>query len=272
MNNSTAKTIFYLSFILIIILLFSTSAGRAVNIQVAPRRFIFPGDHPLTEEVNVFNSSEQVIRVRVETEPPEGQPEEEYLGDWIKVYPRVISIEPGQQRVVRFSLRTPEEEVPDGEYRSLLFFEELPPEEDKNEKENKEDQKPQGDEVSIDFDLLTKIGINLYGQFGEIEHKGQLRNTEIENREKNIKIKGNFVNQGNAHLRMEVAVRVYNSTDKLIREENNKFVVHRGAEKDFAVEFAPEQKLKNGKVELEFVHHDQVTGKESIIEEVTTEF
>ena len=260
----------------VFILLFLNVSARAVNIQVAPRRFIFSGDRPLTEEVNIFNSSEETVRVRVTTEPPEGQPEEQYLGDWIVVYPRVISIEPGQQRVVRFSLRPPEEEISDGEYRSLLFFEELPPEESAAADES------DTDEIQIDFRLLTKIGINLYGQFGEIEHAGTLKELHAHLMENNnedsqhpiLNIKGDFINQGNAHLRMEAVVRIFDRTDKaqLLTEEESSFVVHRDAEDVFTTELELPEGIEEGRVEVQFMHNDQVSGESTVIETVETIF
>ncbi len=264
----------------ILLLLGITDYGLTASIRIAPHRFIFRADQPLTEEVHIFNSSNQPVRVRVTTDLADGQNEEEYLGDWIVIYPPLLNIEPGQQRVVRFSIRPPEEEIEDGEYRSLLFFEELPLIEDQEE-ETEEVNQEEG-ELEIDFRLLYKIGINLYGQFGEINYQGypEELNAFTEERDiyddqgeyletKNILIiKGNFINQGNAHLRMNTEISIYDKLQQLVKETDTRLVVHRSDQNHIYTEIEIEEQLQEGQINVKFIQEQVIEDmNEKIISE-----
>ncbi|MCK8824763.1 fimbrial biogenesis chaperone [Fuchsiella alkaliacetigena] len=245
---------------LIMLVLFVTNSERlmAVSIRVAPERFIFDGDQPVTKEVNVMNASNQTIRVRVYTGPAAEQAEEQYLGDWIVVYPPQLSIGPGERRVVRFSLRPPAE-VEDGEYRSILYFEEQPRSEEETEDESEEQ-----DDVQIDFQLLTRMGINLYGQFGELDYAGQLEDLELEKDNDQLLLTCNFINQSNAHLRMNVEAKVRDEDENIVKEHSSNFVVHRSEENTFQRSLNLEETLAGGEVELIFKQDDQVIEEKEV--------
>lgn len=191
-----------------LLILFINCTILAMSIQVAPQRFIFRIDQPVTEEVIVTNTSSESIRVKVYPEMVPEQSSSEYLGDWLVIYPRVLSLKAGEKRLVRFSIRVPEN-LESGEYRSLLFFEELPP--------KQEQVKDQG-EMALDLKLLTKLGINLYGQVGQVVHQGEVEEVEVSLRNQQLLIQGNFLNQGNAHLLLTTELKIFDSVGKLVTD------------------------------------------------------
>ena len=204
---------------LVLVVIFVSSPVAQAGISVAPRRAIFRIDERNTQEIEVTNQSERPIRVRVETAQPPRMEEDLYLGDWVRLYPPILNLPPGDKRAVRFSVQPPEE-VEDGEYRSLLFFEELPPEDERAEE-------------GVEFSLLTRLGINIYGRYGEMNYEGELRDKEIETSGSELLIAGEFVNQGNAHLRMEVDMEVLKNGEVVAQAENPRFVIHRAAADTF---------------------------------------
>lgn len=209
------------SWMLICLIFLTTEIGFAMSLQVAPNRFVFPIDQRNTQEVMVTNVSNHPIRVKIYPEAVPGQRLEEYLGDWVVVYPRLIRLQPGEKKMVRFSVRAPQN-LQDGEYRSLLFFEELPVEESKTESNG---------EMALDIQLLTKLGINLYGQFGQLDGRGELKNVELFLDEQNqMLIRGEFKNTGNAHLETTVTFVILDSKKKIVNKSSIPlFVSHRSS-------------------------------------------
>lgn len=207
MNCRFKKGVVKIVFTLLSLFLLNSSLF-AMSIQVAPQRFIFRIDRPVTEEVIVTNTSQQQIRVKIYPEMVPKQISEEYLGEWVVIYPRVLSLEPGQKRLVRFSVRPPEN-LENGEYRSLLFFEELPPPNESTTSQGK---------LELNFQLLTKLGINLYGQFGKIIHQGKVEDVKVNFHDQKLLIQANFINQGNAHLLLTTELMILDMAGQLVKK------------------------------------------------------
>ncbi|MCK4260082.1 MAG: fimbria/pilus periplasmic chaperone [Halanaerobiales bacterium] len=236
-----------LAILLIITFIFSDMAS-AIALQVAPHRFVFRIDQSNTQETIVTNVSDKAVRFKIYTEVATDQAPEQYLGDWVIVYPRLVSLNPGDQKVIRFSVRPPND-LEDGEYRCYLYVEEL---------YDKSAEATEVEGVLMNFQLLTKIGINLYGQTGNITHRGNLKDVEIECIENQLTIKGDFVNLGNSHLLTDVSILIFDSNRQLVIEDLVRdFAVHRDLTKTFeyVTEFA-----QKGKYTIKMVfNHDEET-------------
>ncbi len=218
-------------FVTLYIVMSFSQVGLAMALKVAPQRLVFRIDDPetTTQVVIVTNTSDKPIRVKVYPEMAPEQKQEEYLGDWIVVYPRLLSLQPGEKKYARFTVRTPEE-IQDGEYRALLFFEEI-----YQQPENQEE----AEGIELDFQLLTKLGINIYGQYGQILHRGSLEEVELLMEDGQLLIRGNFVNRGNAHLLMDARVIVTDEQGKIVAESQVPFfAVHRSVFRTFEDQLA----------------------------------
>ena len=215
------------------------SIPAKANILVAPHRFIFRIDQRNTQVVEITNTSNTTKRLKVYPGKPPEMKEELYLGEWLVLYPPILTLRPGQKRAVRFSVRAPDD-LKAGEYRSLLYFEELP------------QQNSNSNSGKIDFQLLTKLGINLYGRYGQLNFDGKFKNRQVQVTGDELSITGKFVNQGNAHLRMKVRIQIINLNKKenkteIIKEKKlPQFVVHRNASKEFnqQIQLPAEEKTK----------------------------
>lgn len=234
-----------------IIFLFTFIIEIDASFNVTPNRFIFNIDQPTTEVLEITNNSNSPQRIRVYPGMADGQAEEHYLGEWLVIHPPVFTIEPGDTRGVRFSVRPPDD-LADGEYRSLLYIEELALEDDIAEEQE-----------GVDFQLLTKLGINLYGKYGDIDYDGELTEVEVDNTETGLEASGNFINQSNAHLRMEAVMRVIDNQGEIVKEDNMRFVVHRDDEKGYEQLIETDDDLSGYQLEVSFQLSDEVVAEYS---------
>ena len=252
------KGIMVTVFMLMVFLGYTVST-YAISMQVAPHRFVFSIDQSNTQEAVVTNVSDHPVKIKVYCEPAPDQLKEEYLGDWVVIFPKLLTLNPGEKKTVRFSVRTPKG-LKDGEYRAFLFFEEM--------FEKKEATEPI-DNVQLDFQLLTKLGVNIYGQTGKIVRQGQLRNPKVEYLEGKINFKGEFINQGNAHILADVNVQILNEKQQVVKNENiTSFAIHRSGSEVF--DYKADIK-ENGKytLKLSFKHENQVVYSYSTTFEVS---
>lgn len=201
-----------------------TEATQAISMQVAPHRFVFSIEQPNTQEAVVTNISDHPVRVKIYFEMAPNQSKDEYLGDWAVVSPQIISLKPNEKKTVRFSIRPPKG-LKDGEYRAFLFFEEL---------YDKPADNTQVDNVQLNFQLLTKLGVNVYGQTGKIIHKGELQDVKLAWGKDQLTVKGMFVNQGNAHILADVHVQLLNEKQQVVKNETiTAFAIHRSTSEEF---------------------------------------
>ena len=223
--------------------------GRA-GLTVAPRRFFFQIDQQNTNVVEVTNNTERETQVRVYPHQPEDMNDDWYMGDWLVVYPPVLNLEPGQRRRVRFSVRAPGE-LEDGEYRTLLYFEQLPA---------KKTDESEAEDPEVEFELLMRVGINLYGRSGEIDHHGRLEENVVTVEGNNVQITGEFANLGTALLIMETNLRFLNSDGEVVIEKSTpNFGVHRGERRRYEeeIELSDGELAEVDEVEVNFLHEGE---------------
>lgn len=133
---------------LIFLLLISVQVW-GFNFSVSPTGFEVNLEKRVTNEVTVTNPNNYSMRIKVETEKPENCKEEEYLGEWVTIYPKIVTLAPFEEKVIRFSIRKPTV-LKKGRYRTYLVFKEIP-------------SKVQGEREKANIQILGEIAINVYG-------------------------------------------------------------------------------------------------------------
>lgn len=168
----------------------------AFNIGIAPTGFYTSLDKNETHEIMVTNNTMKPMRVEISVEKDEGW--EKYdMGEMMKVYPKSITLKPNGSRSVRFAVRGVKD-LPDGEYKTKLVFRELPGKPKENTKKVKGET---GQEVAVEFELLTEVHVAAYGLKGERKIGGQLTGSEIKKDSNgNKKLVANFDLKGNSGL------------------------------------------------------------------------
>lgn len=168
----------------------------AFNIGIAPTGFYTSLDKNQTHEIMVTNNTMEPMRVEIALEKDEGW--EKYdMGEMMKIYPKNITLKPNGSRSVRFAVRGAKD-LPDGEYKTKLVFKELPG----KPKERKEKvQGETGQEVAVEFELLTEVHVAAYGLKGERKIGAKLTSSEIKkDANGNRKLIANFDLKGNSGL------------------------------------------------------------------------
>lgn len=122
-------------------------------------------------EITVTNDTSSVKRYEVGIEKPEDTTDDSYyLGDTMKVFPRVVSIKPGESKKVRVLIED-SPEYTDGEYRAYVTLEEM--------------QGPQSEGVNFQMNMRSSV----YAIKGELRESGKIEGERI-------------VNTGNSSLRL----------------------------------------------------------------------
>ncbi len=139
------------------------------GIQIVPTRIVLEG-RTRTEQVMVINKglTSATYRLRFKnmrmTEAGEYEdianttdalPGEQFVADLIRFSPRQVEIAPGESQVVRLLLRKPKN-LPEGEYRSHLLFQSVPP-----ESSGKNIEVIAGDEQTIGISLIPIYGVTI---------------------------------------------------------------------------------------------------------------
>ncbi|MGL5125866.1 MAG: hypothetical protein ACRC6U_07805 [Fusobacteriaceae bacterium] len=144
MKKKLVVTMFFLTII----------TSYSFNLGIAPTSFNLDLNRSQTKEVTILNNTESVMRVEVFAEKPEDTEDSKYLGEYIRVYPKIVNVRPFGKQVVKFAVRIPKElEV--GDYKSYLVFKELPG----KPSESLEDKKT----TKLNITMLTEIAITIYG-------------------------------------------------------------------------------------------------------------
>jgi P pilus assembly chaperone PapD len=201
------------------IVLLSGARADAASFQVSPVRFEFPLDASFTNFFTVTNNSDKALRVRVY--PKFVQIDENGvmvetaespfdLSSWVVINPRFVSLGPLEKRVVRFSVRAPEKPPAPGEYRAVVFFEELPNPPDPAAPDT-------GKGTTIRLDLLTRLGATLYGMAGEpkLAVTAELGSTEFADGHWVHSVV--LVNRGNAHVVLDAEANLLGADGKALR-------------------------------------------------------
>ncbi|MGL4671316.1 hypothetical protein [Cetobacterium sp.] len=190
----------------------------AFNIGIAPTGFYTSLDKNETHEIMVTNNTVYPMRIEIDIEKDPGW--EKYdMGDMMRIYPKNLTLKPNGSRSVRFAVRGTKD-LPEGEYKAKLIFREL----SGTSKGNVEKvQTDTGEEIGIEFELLTEIHIAAYGLKGERKIGAQLTNTEIKKEGNgNRKLVANFNLSGNSALAVLGDIEYLDSSRKRIKKEEVK--------------------------------------------------
>ncbi|WP_176892614.1 MULTISPECIES: hypothetical protein [Fusobacterium] len=118
-----------------------------------------------TQDVTFFNRKDKPERVRISFRPFRQDSDEKYLGKWGTIYPKVITVPPKGQRTVKFAIEPPAG-LAKGEYRALLFMEEL-----EQKALNSEGKVVLKEGVtSSQVNMLINLGVVVYGYSGAKEN------------------------------------------------------------------------------------------------------
>lgn len=203
----------------------------AASFRVSPTRFTFSLDERFTEFFTVTNTAGEPVRIRIyprfvkldernRMTEVEGHPYD--LSRYVVINPRRISLRPEQRRVIRFSVRPPPHPEP-GEYRTVIFFEELPP-----PPAERQPAREEGEQVELQLRLLTRLGVPLYGMAGERRVDARYAGGEARVEPDAVVFEGTLVNQGNAHLPLDVELRMVDANRTEVAAHQGRIVVQRG--------------------------------------------
>lgn len=153
-------------------------------IEITPAEFVYNLDsYGVTQDVVFYNRKDRAERVRVSFKPYQTDGDEKNLGKWATVFPKVITVAPGEQRIVKFSIEPPKGLKP-GEYRGTLFMEEL---------EQKSLSKVKGKVVikqgtTSQVNMLINLSVGVFGYIGDPN------NLKVSGKVGNMKRTGNTIN------------------------------------------------------------------------------
>lgn len=213
------------------------SAAWGAAFQVSPTRFEFSLSQRFTNFFTVTNNADQPVRVRVyaafvtrrDGELVEVEQHPYDLSQWLVLNPRRLNLRPGQRQVVRFSVRPPGG-LAEGEYRAVVFFEELPP--------PPSESGAAGDtgDVSFQLRLLTRLGITIYGTVGSPSAALTARQTGVEVGERQLRVQGVLRNSGNKHARTELTAVLETTNGLEAQRVNQQVILQRDQEQPFTLE------------------------------------
>lgn len=138
---------------------------KAFSIEITPSTFVYKLDGlGLTQDVVFYNRKDRPERVRASFKPYREDKEEKYLGKWGTIFPKIVTIGPDQQKTVKFSIEPPSG-LPNGEYRALLFMEEL----EQKSLNNVEGKVVLKNGSTTQINMLINLGVVVYGYVGDPE-------------------------------------------------------------------------------------------------------
>lgn len=153
-NSFLNKIIFSLLFLLSL---------KSYSIEITPSSFVYNLDSiGMTQDVVFYNRKDRPERVRITFKPYKEDKEDKYLGKWGTIFPKIVTIGPDQQKVVKFSIEPPRG-LERGEYRALLFMEEL----EQKALNNVEGKVVLKGGSTTQINMLINLGVVVYGYVGD---------------------------------------------------------------------------------------------------------
>lgn len=153
---------------------------ESYSIDVTPASFVYNlTPVGLTQDVVFYNRKDMPERVKVSFKKYKDDSEEKNLGKWATVYPKIVTVGPDQQKVVKFSIEPPKG-LEKGEYRSLLFMEEL----EQKALNNLEGKVVLTEGNTTQIKMLINLGIVVYGYVGDpttFKVSGKLSDLKLRN-------------------------------------------------------------------------------------------
>ncbi len=238
-------------FLYLLLVMCALTSQCHAQISALPTRFVFKIDRPATQELTLMNRTNTPARALIEVATATNQLTEHYMGDWVVVYPPVISIPPQQRRTIRFTVRPPAE-IAEGEYRAMILIKNQP------QVLSAKQQDGEQDSISVGIPISLTLGLSLYGQSGKLVHQGNIDKVSVEKDDNNLVIKGILTNQGNAHLRIEASAQLLDNKGNKVKESSFKLVAQRSEEKAFEHKIQLEKMIDSGEIELIFKHDNKI--------------
>lgn len=214
---------------------------NSLGVQLSPLTFRFPLEKGRTQELNVINPSEESVRYKVRLEQPDNLKDPKlYMGEWIRYYPKILSVPPKSTRVVRFRA-TPPKDLVDGEYRAYLILEEMPKKEELPPKvEIKDEEEDSSGEIESILKTRFIFYLGLYGEKGELEPKVEFQNlTLTKASEEKLQLNGKILNLGNVSVK-SIALITFKDPNNKKNVEKREVVLpitHRENSEEFNLPF-----------------------------------
>ncbi len=142
-----------------------------------------------SSQFTIFNNESQKKVYKIFVSDVDNMDEVSSLGQYMKIFPKYIEIEPGEKQVIKVLVKDfPSEKVEEGEYRSSIVIEELD-----SLIEDKYQRREVSEGISTMINFKYKINMAVYGYIGEL--KASIETTDF--MEKDGVIYGNIENTGN---------------------------------------------------------------------------
>lgn len=207
-----------LSRLLWVVSLYIFYSFNILSIELNPVIFRFSLEAPKTQELSVINGKDKSARYRVSLQRPENQKDPDlYMGEWVRYYPKILSVPPKSTRVVRFRVTPPKgKKLKDGEYRAYLILEEIPKKEDMaTSSENSETQ------MNLKLNTMLRYSLSLYGEKGEMKPQLEFEKFEItqdKEKQERFRLMGKIINKGNTSQRTAAYITFKKANGKKIKE------------------------------------------------------
>lgn len=181
---------------LIGVLALAMPPATALNIGVTPSRVELEinSNKTRSQSIRVLNPSSEPIEVKAvirswvmseDNKLQEFSAGEQSLEQWIIFTPSKFTIPAGGAQTVRFAIR-PKVQPKSGEHRAVIYFEEVPP----------------GNDKSKGVRIVGRLGVVIYGYVGNIKRLGVLNSVTVDTKPKAVGAIFDISNQGNAYVRL----------------------------------------------------------------------
>jgi len=204
--------------------------GEAVSIVVAPAAVYI--DHGTrSAEITLFNPSNQAEEVEIEALFGYPATDENgrlhlHLADpdddrsaagWLRAFPRRVIVPPGGRQIVRL-LGEPPADLPDGEYWARLAFTSRP---------QQSATGGGGSEVQVGLSVEVRTVISATYRKGSVTTGVRIESPAAWYEDGRMVLRPRFVREGNGAYIGELAVRLYDDGDGLVREWTEQVAVYR---------------------------------------------
>lgn len=223
-----------------------------IELLISPTGFYIDLDRNSTQEIIVENPGTDKVRAEIGFEKPEDTKSDSYMGEWIKVYPKILNLKPGESKKVRFTVKKPKD-ISEGEYKTMIIFDEKKPQIQKQ-------QIVKNGEI-FDTEVLVnlRIGIEAYGKVGKRISTAKLHNLTFKKNKEKAKLSLDLSATGNAFP------LIFHRTEFLDR--NNKVI----GIKEERIERYPKQQRNIFEKDIQDIPTDAVKAKVTIKEKESEE-
>ena len=203
---------------LILGLIFFTLMTFAYGIEVAPSSYIYRIDQGgMAQDVLLLNEKDKPERVKVSFKRYKDDSDEKSLEKWTTIYPKIVTIIPGGQKTVKFAIEPPEG-LAKGEYRALIFFEEL----EQRALDFSGGKVIVSESVGTQLNFMISLGVVVYGYVGNPDDlivNGEIKKMRLENGKK----KGILRNTGEITraYTIEITGRNAGGIEEIVKEKRS---------------------------------------------------